>query len=48
VELAGKDGGPIQTENKTALDLSRLTDDEPRTMRTLRAKVDTNAPADAG
>lgn len=48
VELAGKDGGPIQTENKTALDLSRLTDDELRTMRTLRAKVDTNAPADAG
>ncbi len=48
VEVTGKDGGPIQTENKTALDLSRLTDDELRTMRTLRAKVDTNAPADAG
>jgi len=48
LELAGEGGGPIKTENKTTLDLSRLTDDELRTLRTLRAKANPDAPADAG
>ena len=48
MELTGEGGGPIKTENKTTLDLSRLTDDELRTLRTLRAKANPDAPADAG
>ncbi len=39
VELAGKDGGPIQTENKSPHDLTKLNDEELRIYRAMVAKM---------
>jgi hypothetical protein len=45
LELAGKDGGPIQTESTQKLDLSKLPTEQLRELRTLLAKAQPDEPA---
>ena len=47
-ELTGEDGGPIQTEEKSAHDLSRLDSEQLRTYRALVAKMAGDEPTNAG
>lgn len=47
-ELMGKDGGPVQVEQKPAYDLSKLSTDELRAWRDLAAKAGNDASANGG
>ena len=44
-ELTGEDGGPIQTESTQKLDLSKLSTEQLRELRTLLAKAQPDEPA---
>ena len=47
-ELTGKDGGPVQIENKPAYDLSKLSTDELRAWREMVAKAASGESSNAG
>lgn len=47
-ELTGKDGGPVQVEQRPTYDLSKLSTDELRAWRDLAAKAGNDASANGG
>lgn len=48
MEISGKDGGPVQVEQRPAYDLSKLSTDELRAWRDLAAKAGNDASANGG
>ena len=48
MEVSGKDGGPVQVEQKPVYDLSKLSTDELRAWRDLAAKAGNDASANGG